>query len=275
MADGVLGLDANLLDSLLALALGELALNLGQHLAGGGMLAVELEHLVKDGAGAGEVLGFDEALGFGQQLKNLPLAKLDNHRGEIGGHLLGGRIAFIQRLGQGAVDDKFQRRGQILADRTQPGMRLVEDLVHQHIVGAGEGKLASHQLIKHDAGGEDVGAAIDVLVAQPLGGHVGDGADQVAGAGEVLVALALLQAGDAEVQQLGCAVRLHKDVGRLHVAVDDVVAMGIAEGRADLLQDDQAVGHRELRIAADELVERIALDFLHHDVRGSVVVAQV
>ena len=89
----------------------------------------------------------DETLGLGQQLQNLLLAQLDNHRGEVGGHLLSSGVAIIQRLGQGTVENQIQRYGQILADRAQPGKRLVEDLVHQHIVGAGEGKLAGHQLI--------------------------------------------------------------------------------------------------------------------------------
>ena len=97
----------------------------------------------------------------------------------------------------------------------------------------------------------------------------------MAGAGQAHVLFALFQAGDAEVQQLGRAVRLHKDVGRLHVAMDDVVAMGIAERRADLLQNAQPVGHGELRAGADQLVQRLALHALHHNVGGSVVVAQV
>ena len=65
------------------------------------------------------------------------------------------------------------------------------------------------------------------------------------------VLIALFQPRDAEVQQLGRAVRLHKDVGRLYVAMDDVVAMRIAERRADLFEDAQPVGQRKLRVQSE------------------------
>jgi len=57
--------------------------------------------------------------------------------------------------------------------------------------------------------------------------------------------------------------------------MDHVVAVGIAERRADLFEDAQLVGQGELRSAAQQLVQGFALDALHHDVGGSVVVAKV
>jgi len=144
-----------------------------------------------------------QPLGLGQHLQNLLLPEFRDHGGQIGGHLLGGRVAIIQRFGQRAFDDRLQRCGQILPDRGQRRIRLVHDFLHQHVVGAGEGKLAGHDLVEHHSGGKDVGAPIDRLVAQPLRGHIRHRADQVAGAGEAHVLVALFKPRNAKVQQLG------------------------------------------------------------------------
>ena len=57
-----------------------------------------------------------------------------------------------------------------------------------------------------------------------------------------------LQLGDTEVHDLGSAVAQNPDVGRLHVAMDDALGMGIAETTSDLGQDLYFPGKRKLAV---------------------------
>ena len=61
---------------------------------------------------------------------------------------------------------------------------------------------------------------------EPLGGHVAQGADQVAGAGQVLLARG---AGQAEVGDPDRAVGVEQQVGRLDVAMNDPLAGGVRQ----------------------------------------------
>ena len=151
----------------------------------------------------------------------------------------------------------------------------MQDHLHQHVVFARERKLPGDELVQHHAHGEDIAAPVDHLVAQPLRRHVGHRADDVSRPRQADVLAAPLQARNAEVQQLGLAVRLHEDVGRLHVAMNDVVGVRVPQRRAGLLDDAQPVHHGERHVARDDLVQRIALHALHHDVGNPVVFAEI
>ncbi len=79
--------------------------------------------------------------------------------------------------------------------------------------------------------------------------------------------------GEAEVEQLR-ARRREDHVGRLEVAVDDAAAVRAVEGFCDL----DAVPDRfvERQVAASEpLGQALALEILHHQVLGAVLVADV
>jgi len=65
-----------------------------------------------------------------------------------------------------------------------------------------ERKHASQQLIEHDAGGKDVGTAVNHLSIDLLGRHVSDGPDHLTGTGERVVA----DARDPEIHDLAIAV---------------------------------------------------------------------
>ena len=78
------------------------------------------------------------------------------------------------------------------------------------------------------------------------------------------------RAGQAEVEDVGLAVGADEDVGRLEVAVDDAVVVGVLHGhrdRADELEDLPLVE----AVLADVLVERLAVDELHGEVADAVM----
>jgi hypothetical protein len=75
-------------------------------------------------------------------------------------------------------------------------------------------------------------------------------------------------AGDPEVEDLQHPrVAADHQVGRLHVAVDDAVPVGIGQADADLLHQRQPSGQGQGRPSMDELTQRFTADELHRDER--------
>ena len=104
---------------------------------------------------------------------------------------------------------------------------VVDDLadgLHRRL--ALEWRTAGEHLVKDRTQGVDVGRRTDVpaLPARLLGGHVAGRAHDLAGLGVAVVRVDPL--GQAEVGDLGRAVRGEQDVGRLQVAVDDAGLVG-------------------------------------------------
>ena len=97
-------------------------------------------------------------------------------------------------------------------------------------------------------------------------GRFGEGAARIrqSGIGQHL--------GQAPVHDLDLAERADHDVGRLQVAVDDAVGVGVADRLADLLehrQEPAAVGRR-VGPPSEQVVEGLALDELHRQERPAV-----
>ena len=94
------------------------------------------------------------------------------HRGaEIRRHVLRRLIPILARLGDGALDDpveidhgrrSHQRRRMLVHDRVQDVDRR----------GAAERRAPAQHLVEHEAGGEEVGAGVDLLAAHLLRRHV-------------------------------------------------------------------------------------------------------
>ena len=110
-----------------------------------------------------------------------------------------------------------------------------------------EGRLAAEQFIEKDAERIDIAASIDVDATHLglLGTHVGRCADQhAARSKDGLVGQAATGGlGDAEVDDLGLRFTFghaDQDVGRLEVAVDDTLLMGVLYGLADLGEEIDA-----------------------------------
>ena len=95
-------------------------------------------------------------------------------------------------------------------------------------VGGDERQAAGQHLEQDDAQGVDVAAAVQRLGAHLLRTHVAGRAQRRAGL-RYGRARFIQQLDDAEVGQVGAAGGVEEDVGRLHVAVDDALAVGAVE----------------------------------------------
>jgi hypothetical protein len=86
-----------------------------------------------------------------------------------------------------------------------------------------------------------------------------------------------LKPRDAEVGDLDAAPGVEEDVGRLDLAVQHTVGVGLDQRRADLLHDVQGLVHGQGRVLLEHGREGHAGDVLHHDVgsTGGLVHADV
>ena len=140
---------------------------------------------------------------------------------------------------------------------------------------AAEGRLAHQQLVEHAPEGVEVRARVDRVATRLLGAEVGGGAHHGADLCEVLVGVGGDRPGDAEVGDLHLAGGGDEHVPRLHVAVDDPVAVREAERRRHV---GTQVGHPigvERSFGAQDVGERAAVDVLHHDEVGAVRLSPV
>ena len=137
----------------------------------------------------------------------------------------------------------------------------------RHVLSA-EGIDPREELVKHDSQAEDVGTAIhEVPFASRLfGTHVGGSSHQfVAG----IPAEILVPQGNPEIGDIGLAYGIDQDIGRLHVAVNESLRMGIVE-----CFGDDGDGFRRFkkrpRSLLDRLTEITAFDELGEDVTQAV-----
>ena len=84
------------------------------------------------------------------------------------------------------------------------------------------------------------------------------------------VADGIQQRRDTEVQQLRDPVTGHEDVGGLDVAMNHQALMRVLDRRADTEKQLQALSDRR-PVRATELVDRRAVDELHHEIRDAAV----
>jgi hypothetical protein len=129
-------------------------------------------------------------------------------------------------------------------------------------------------LEEHAAEGPDVGARIDVLAASLFGRHVAGCADdhtrkRSAGDGSSRRRIEIGGPGrerfcQPEVEHLDGSAVCELDVRRFQVAVDDAALVGHGEGVGNLLRDADRLVNLE-RPVLEFLLERLALDQLHHD----------
>ena len=164
---------------------------------------------------------------------------------------------------QGAVDRVGERGGQIGAAAPERVDGTADPAGRLGRVGAADGVDPGQRLVQDEGQRVEVRRLCGGLAFGLLGGHVGERPEDVAGAGEDVLAH---QARAAEVGQLRglggllAAVRYQHVLG-LDVAVDDATGVGVgecaAEGDADL--EHLAVGEAAL---GDQAPQRAALDEL-------------
>ena len=203
-------------------------------------------------------------------------------RAHVGSALVPQRLVLLHRLRD---DPRELVRSPTVALRSRhrvAGEERLEDLAGG---GAREGRRSRRHLVEHRAERVEVAARVDVLAASLLGGHVGDGPHHGSRARElVLRARRRLQRvdarerpgllGQAEVEQLRLAAVGHEDVRGLDVPVDDSLGVGRIERVGDLRPEvEDAL--RLHRLAADRVLQRLALHPLHHDEGVALVLGDV
>ena len=112
---------------------------------------------------------------------------------------------------------------------------------------------------------------VDFLAAGLLGRHEVGRADDEAAGGHVGVG----EPRHAEVEDLQAAVVLDEDVPGLDVAVEDAVHVRDGEALAHLAHHVEARLERERLGALQVVVERVALEQLHHHVEPPLVLSHV
>jgi len=135
-----------------------------------------------------------------------------------------------------------------------------------------KGQIAREQLEQHHAQREHIGRRADGLAQDLLGRSVAQREPAAGLAGEVSVHRAgvVQQAGDAEVQQLGCAVRGDHHIGRLQVAVHDELRMRVVHALGHADQQAHALRHGGA-FAVHVGAQRAAGHKLQHQVGLAVV----
>ena len=176
-------------------------------------------------------------------------------------------VAVVEVLGDGAVDDGGGGGGDFGAQLLHVG-HLLAHVAHGDGDGrlAGEGDLSGEHLVEHDAERVEVGLPGHGLAERLLGRDVVGRAEHAPGDRQALLGE---RAGDAEVGDLGAAFLADEDVLRLDVAVHDHPFVRGAERARELDGVGEGLGDRQRPLAADELLERLAVDVLEHDVRGA------
>ena len=175
-------------------------------------------------------------------------------------------IAAREVLGDGAVDDGGGGGGELGTQELGVG-DLLAHVAHGDGDGsvAGEGHLSGDHLVEDDAERIQVGLAGNGLAERLLGGDVVGRPEDASGSGEAFLGE---RAGDAEVGDLGASFGADENVLRLYVAVDDEVLVGGAERAGDLDGVGDGLGDLQPALAADAVLERLAVDELEDDVGG-------
>ena len=177
---------------------------------------------------------------------------------EVGEDFRGVGVAMFGFFGKRAIEDRAERSW----DKIERAGRLIEDGEgHGGGAGANERVIAGEHLDEHDGESPDVGALVDGLAKDLFRGHVresaggGDGL-RSGGAGD--------DAREAEVDNFGGAGFGDDDVGRLNVAVDDVLRVGSAQTASNLNRQIESFAERQDAVRK-LLRKRFALVILHDD----------
>ena len=182
------------------------------------------------------------------------------------------------RLGLALGRDRRQGVPRVAQPRARPGRLLLpdqaEDLGERGLLDplAAQRRAAREQLVQEHAQRVDVAAGVDAQGAhlRLLRAHVFQRADQGAVLREQrpLGQLLLGRLGHAEVDHLGhrlAVVERDHDVGRLDVAVDDPLLVGVLDRLADRHEQLQPLPRRQVVVVA-VLGDRHAVDQLHDEV---------
>ena len=179
--------------------------------------------------------------------------------GQLIGHRRGTLVPVGGLLGQRPRHDPLERPRRPRGKRRQRLLDVAEGDLDGGI--AVERRMAGQHLVQHDAGAVQVGGGGDRQPAGLLGRHVSRGAHD---RGRPSLGGALGQARDPQVAHLDLAARRDQHVGRLDVAVHDLLGVRMRERAAELLGDFAGGPRREPAAAPEPRGQALALDQLGH-----------
>ena len=203
---------------------------------------------------------------------------MDDGSGRIGE--IAARVeAIVGQLRERPGDRRVEADAELGEALARHGRRVLEMRVDRRDLGiARERHLAGQAPVQHAPQGVDVGAAVHVLAADLLGGHVVDGPDELSGArdaGAGLQPLRHAEVGEERAVRRRARIRREQDVPRLHVAMDQPGGMGGIECRGRLRDQRDGAARFQPRLCSQEPFEIGALDVPHRDVQDAVGLARV
>ncbi len=224
--------------------------------------------------------------------------------GEFGqslGHFRRNRVALARILGQHRLVNVFQVRraghlvlqvGAILDQRRDGGHDVGHELLAAAVVGrVAVGRLSREQEVERATQAVDVRADVGRDGVLPLfGRHVVDRAHGRAGLRQAvgrscvadhgyMVPAFRMKLGQSQVQELHLAAAGEHQVGRLDVAMHQLMFVGMLEPQGRLADDlagrSHSQGTARRRANADELLQIDAVDELHHQKLDAAGLARV
>jgi hypothetical protein len=145
-----------------------------------------------------------------------------------------------------------------------------------------KGLPSRRHFVQHRTNRKQIAAPVEVLAARLFRRHVRDGAERGPRARQADVRGAVARStragrgllGQPEVEQLGVTATGHENIRRLDVAMDDIAAVRGVE-RIDNLHGEVEQFLVRQRLAANPVLQRLALEQFHHDERLAVVLADL
>ncbi len=175
------------------------------------------------------------------------------------------RVTARRGLGHRLEADRLQVARNLVVELARRPRLVVQHLEQQHLSVAAERPLPGQQLVEDDPQAVDVGPAVGLVrfAARLLGRHVGRRAQELAVHGHRRFVGVVL--GQAEVHQVRPTLRVELDVGRLDVAVNDPMPVGVVQrighGGDQLRRRPEAepagLEAGGQRLALDELLDEI------------------
>ena len=193
---------------------------------------------------------------------------------QVIGKLPAGLISSVRILSQRLANGMREARMDYRAGFERRHRRLIDDLVHHggHVLSV-KGLLPGDQLVENYAQREDVRPPVHGLTFDLFRRHVGWRAQDLTG--ERHAGFSGEHLGDAKISHLYHSAFQDHDVGRLDVAMDNVVAMGVVERARHLLEDRDDGLDREDAFFVQQLPKRYPVQELHGEVEDAVVFAEV
>ena len=188
----------------------------------------------------------------------------------------GGLVPVLRVLGEQLGDDRLERAGDV-GDDLDERLRCVMDL----LVGDRDGVLACERwpardhLVHHDSQRVEVAARVGLGSLGLLGREVRGRTHHGTGLGEVVLGAGVHRAGDSEVGDLHLAVRADQDVAGLDVAVGQSGRVCDLESGGNLARHLGGLLGGERAVDLQDVGEGPALDLLHRDEVGALVLAPV